>query len=37
MDDEPQMACDVLIENEDGTVYVIGHAAVVLPMRSENG
>ena len=31
--DEPQINCDVFIESEEGTVHVIGHATVVLPMQ----
>ncbi len=34
VDDEPQVNCDVFIETEEGTVHVIGHATVVLPMQS---
>lgn len=33
VDDEPQVNCDVFIESEEGTVHVIGHATVVLPMQ----
>lgn len=33
IDDEPQVNCDVFIESEEGTVHVIGHATVVLPMQ----
>ena len=33
VNDEPQIRCDVLIESEEGTVHVIGHATVVLPMQ----
>ena len=33
VDDEPQVNCDVFIENEEGGIHVIGHATVVLPMR----
>ena len=33
IDGEPQIECDVMIENEEGTVHVIGHAIVVLPRR----
>jgi acyl dehydratase len=33
VNDEPQISCDVLIESEEGTVHVIGHATVVLPMQ----
>lgn len=34
IDDEPQVECDVLLESEEGTTHVIGHATVVLPMRT---
>jgi acyl dehydratase len=34
VDGEPQVNCDVFIESEEGTVHVIGHATVVLPMQS---
>lgn len=34
VDNEPQVECDVFMENAEGTVHVIGHAIVVLPMRS---
>jgi acyl dehydratase len=33
VDDEPQVECDVFLENEDGSMHVIGHAVVALPMR----
>lgn len=33
VDDEPQVECDVFLENEDGSMHVIGHAIVVLPRR----
>lgn len=33
VDGEPQVNCDVFIESEEGTVHVIGHATVVLPMQ----
>jgi acyl dehydratase len=32
--DEPQLACDVFIEDEAGTPLVIGHVIVVLPRRA---
>ena len=32
INDEPQVQCDVCIESEEGTVHVIGHATVVLPL-----
>lgn len=32
INDEPQVKCDVFIESEEGTVHVIGHATVVLPI-----
>ncbi len=31
---EPQIECDLSIENEEGTPHVIGHATIVLPMRA---
>jgi acyl dehydratase len=34
VDDEPQLECDVFIEDEAGNPLVIGHATVVLPMRA---
>jgi acyl dehydratase len=34
VDGEPQLNCDVFIESEEGTVHVIGHATVVLPMHT---
>lgn len=34
IDGEPQLACDVFMENEEGTPLVSGHATVVLPMRT---
>ncbi len=34
VNDEPQVICDVFIESEEGTVHVIGHATVVLPLQS---
>lgn len=34
VDDEARVNCDVFIESEEGTVHVIGHATVVLPMQS---
>lgn len=33
INDEPQVNCDVFIENEEGGIHVVGHATVVLPMR----
>jgi acyl dehydratase len=35
INDEPQVNCDVFIESEEGTVHVIGHATVVLPIGVE--
>jgi hypothetical protein len=35
INDEPQVNCDVFIESAEGTVHVIGHATVVLPIASE--
>ncbi|MBM3222979.1 MAG: hypothetical protein FJZ47_04130 [Candidatus Tectomicrobia bacterium] len=34
VDQEPQVECDVFMENDEGAVHVMGHAIVVLPMRS---
>ena len=34
IDQEPQVECDVFMENEDGAVHVIGQATVVLPVRT---
>ena len=34
VDDEPQLECDLSMEDEDGTPHVIGNATVVLPMRA---
>lgn len=31
---EPQIACDVFMENEEGALLVSGQATVVLPMRA---
>ncbi len=36
VDGEPQIECDVTMENEEGTPHVIGKATVSLPMRTEN-
>jgi acyl dehydratase len=36
VDGEPQIECDVTMENEEGTPHVIGKATVSLPMRIEN-
>jgi acyl dehydratase len=36
VDGEPQIECDVTMENEEGTPNVIGKATVSLPMRTEN-
>jgi acyl dehydratase len=33
VDDEPQIECDVFIENEEGGLHVIGNATIVLPKR----
>lgn len=33
-DQEPQVECDVFMENDEGATHVIGHATVVLPLRS---
>ena len=33
VDGEPQLECDVFIENEEGTRLVIARAIAVLPMR----
>lgn len=33
VDDVPQVNCDVFIESEEGTIHVIGHATVILPVR----
>jgi acyl dehydratase len=33
VDNEPQIDCDVFIENEEGTLHVIGNATIVLPRR----
>ena len=35
VDGEPQIECDVTMENEEGTPHVIGKATVSLPVRSE--
>ena len=35
VDGEPQIECDVTMENEEGTPHVIGKAIVSLPIRSE--
>ena len=35
VDGDPQIECDVTMENEDGTPHVIGKATVSLPVRSE--
>ena len=35
VDGDPRIECDVTMENEDGTPYVIGKATVSLPVRSE--
>jgi acyl dehydratase len=34
IDGEPQIACDVFMENEEGTPLLTGHATVVVPVRS---
>lgn len=34
VDHEPQIECDVFMEHEEGAVHVIGHATLVLPMRT---
>jgi acyl dehydratase len=34
IDDQPQIECDVFMEDEEGTPLVIGNATVVLPMRT---
>jgi hypothetical protein len=34
VDGEPQLECDVFMENEEGAYLVIGNATVVLPMRA---
>ena len=34
VDGEPQLECDVFIENEEGTRLVIARAIAVLPMRN---
>ena len=34
VDAEAQIACDVFMENEEGEPHVIGHAIVILPMRT---
>ncbi len=34
IDQEAQVECDVSMENEEGAVHVIGHATIVLPMRT---
>lgn len=34
VEQEPQVACDVVMENEEGATHVVGHAIVVLPLRS---
>ena len=34
VDNEPQVECDVFVENDEGTLHVIGHATVVLPLRT---
>jgi hypothetical protein len=31
---EPQLECDVFIEDELGNPLVIGHATIILPMRA---
>jgi acyl dehydratase len=36
VDGEPQIECDVTMENEEGTPHVIGKATVSLPMRIVN-
>ena len=33
IDDDPTIECDITMENEEGTPYVIGKAVVSLPMR----
>lgn len=35
VDGNPQIECDVTMENEEGTPHVIGKATVSLPVRSE--
>ena len=35
VDGDPQIECDVMMENEDGTPHVIGKATVSLPVRGE--
>lgn len=35
VDGDPQIECDVTMENEEGTPHVIGKATVSLPVRSE--
>ena len=35
VDGEPQIECDVTMENKEGTPHVIGKATVSLPVRSE--
>jgi hypothetical protein len=34
VDNAPQVECDVFLENDEGTLHVIGHATVVLPLRA---
>jgi acyl dehydratase len=34
VDNEPQVECDVFLENDEGTLHVIGHATVALPLRA---
>ncbi len=36
VDGDPQIECDVTMENEEGTPHVIGKATVSLPIRIEN-
>ena len=33
VDDDPTIECDITMENEEGTPYVIGKAIVSLPVR----
>jgi len=33
VDGSPQLECDVVMENEEGTPLVIGKATVELPVR----
>ncbi|MGE3539906.1 MAG: MaoC/PaaZ C-terminal domain-containing protein, partial [Candidatus Tectimicrobiota bacterium] len=34
VDQEAQVECDVSMENDEGSIHVMGHAVVVLPLRA---